>query len=81
VPTDDVDDDSAADSIESSGSCSHIPINFKLKIAREAYNSLSKEEKQKINNRREEEWKKMYRTIPEITSVEEREKKLLAHQK
>lgn len=78
MPTED--DDPATDSIDPSG-CSHIPINFKLKIAREVYNSLSKEERKKIDHRREEEWKKMHRSIPEITGVEERDKKLLEHQK
>jgi hypothetical protein len=75
------DDDPAADSIETPGPGSHIPIDFKLKIAREVYNSLSAEEKKQINDRREEEWKKTHRKIPEITSIEEREKKLLEHKK
>ena len=75
------DDDPVADSIETPSSGSHIPIDFKLKVAREIYNSLSPEEKKRINDRREEDRKKMYRTISEITSVEERDKKLLEHKK
>lgn len=61
------------------GPASHIPINFKLKIAKEIYNKLTDEEKKEINTRREDERKKLYRTIPEINDPEEREKKLLMH--
>ena len=75
------DEDPAADSIGSPGSGSHIPINFKLQVAREVYNSLSAAEKKDIDDRREEERKKMYRTILEIKSVKERDEKLLTHKK
>lgn len=74
------DDDPTADSIETPGSGSHIPIDFKLKIAKEVYNELSEEEKKQVDDRREDEWKKMYRLIPEITDAEEREEKLRVHQ-
>lgn len=60
---------------------SHIPINFKLKIAREVYGTLSPEEKELVEQRREEERKKLYRSIPEIGNAGERDKKLLTHQK
>jgi hypothetical protein len=72
-------DDPTADSIEMPGSGSHIPIDFKLKIAKEVYNSLSAEDKKVVDDRREDERKKMYRTIPEITDAEERRNKLLMH--
>ena len=72
-------DDPAADSLESPGAGSHIPINFRLKIAREAYNSLSAEEKRQVDDRREAERLKLYRKIPEIEDIEERDKKLALH--
>jgi len=74
------DDDPATDSIEPSNPCSHIPINFKLKIAKEAYSLLSAEEKKRVDDRREEERKKLYRGITEIGDGEERDRKLLSHQ-
>ena len=63
------------------GPGSHIPIAFKLKVAKEVYNKLSKEQKKAINDRREEERKKLYKSIPEIKDIEERNKKLRAHKK
>ena len=74
-------DDPPADSVKSSVAGSHIPIDFKLKIAKEVYNSLSLAEKDLIDQRREEERSKLYRPVLEITSAEERDKKLLTHQK
>ena len=58
---------------------SHIPIDFKLKIAREVYGTLSPEEKKRVDDRREEGRMKLYRTIPEIEDPIEREKKLELH--
>ena len=74
------DDDPTADSIETPGSGSHIPIDFKLKVAKEAYNELTPEQRKQVNTRREEERKKLYRPIPEITDIKERDRKLLLHQ-
>jgi len=73
------DDDPTADSIETPGSGSHIPIDFKLKVAKEAYNALSPEQRKQVDDRREKERKKLYRSIPEITDIEERDRKLLLH--
>lgn len=73
-------DDPAAGSIETLGPDSHIPIDFKLKIAKEAYEELTTEQKKQVTDRCDEEWKKLYRGIPEITDVEERRNKLLLHQ-
>ena len=42
---------------------SHIPINFKPKIAKEVYDLLTPEEKDLVEQRREEERKKLYRSI------------------
>ena len=75
------DDDPTADVIGTPGSGSHIPINFKIKIAKEQYNLLNQVQKKAIDDRREEEREKMYRSIPEIKDVEERDKKLLIHQR
>ena len=72
-------DDPTADSIETSSSESHIPIDFKLKVARLVYNELGSEEKKKVNDRREDERKKLYRLIPDIPDVEERSAKLRSH--
>ena len=75
------DDEPPVDSTRSPSPGSHIPIDFKLKIAKEVYNGLSSEEKALVETRREEERKKLYRSIPNITNTEERDKKLLMHQK
>ena len=72
-------DDPSPESV-ASGSDNHIPIHFKLKVAREEYNKLSSEEKKRVNDRRDEDRKKMYRSIPDIVDVEEREEKLSFHQ-
>ncbi|KAF9642118.1 hypothetical protein BDM02DRAFT_3193876 [Thelephora ganbajun] len=72
--------DPTADSIETPGSGSHIPIDFKLKVAKDIYNSLSVEEKKLVDDHREDERRKLYRSIPEITDIKERDRKLLMHQ-
>ena len=71
----------AAKSVVTAGLSSHIPIDFKLKVAKDVYNLLSPEERQKVDDRRDAERLKLYRTIPEITDTEERRKKLVEHQK
>ena len=58
-----------------------IPLTFKLKIAKELYDGLSSDEKKDIDCRREEDRKKMYHRIPEIDEVDERHKRLQAHQR
>ena len=61
-------------------STSHIPIDFKLKIAKEVYDSLSPDEKKLVDDRREEDRKKLYRPIQEIEDIEERDTKLASHE-
>ena len=76
----DDDEDPPEDSDETPGG-SHIPLDFKLKIAREMYDQLPTEEKAAIDRRREEDRKKMYRTIIQIGDKGEREAKLQVHQR
>jgi hypothetical protein len=75
------DDDPAADAIQSPASGSHIPINFKIKIAKEQYDLLTPAQKKHINDLREAELKKQYRPIPDISDETERVEKLLIHQR
>ena len=56
-----------------------IPLSFKLKIAKELYESLSSDEKQDIDRRREDDRRKMYRRIPDISEADERHKRLQVH--
>ena len=74
------DEDDPAASAEIT-SASQIPLDFKLKVAKDVYNSLTPAQKDQVNNRREEDRKKLYRSIPEIEDGGERNKKLLLHKK
>lgn len=74
------DEDPTANSIKTPGFSSHIPIDFKLRVTKEVYNMLDVEEKKKVDDRCEEEWKKLYWTVLEIQSAKERDGKLLMHQ-
>ena len=56
-----------------------IPIDFKLKIAKEVYESLGSEEKKAVDARREKDRKELYKLIPDIEDVEDRDKKLMLH--
>ncbi|KAF9777388.1 hypothetical protein BJ322DRAFT_1025784 [Thelephora terrestris] len=76
----DDDDDPPADSDEDTDAA-HIPLAFKLKIAREMYDQLPIEEKQAIDVRREEERNKLYRKIHQIEDDGERTAKLQLHKK
>lgn len=58
-----------------------IPLAFKLKVVKEAYDRLPQEEKKEVDRRREEDKKKMYRKIPEIEEDRDRIEKLRTHQK
>lgn len=60
---------------------SHIPIDFKVKIAKEVFSTLSSKEKKAIEKRRDEQWKRLYSTIPEIENIKERDEKLDLHHK
>ena len=73
-------DDPSPESIGAPDSGDHIPINFKLKVAKDAYNKLSPEEKKQVDERREEDRKKLYRSIQDIESINERDEKLILHQ-
>ena len=74
-------DDPAADQNDAPGSGSHIPIDFKLKVAREVYNSLSPEQRKLVDERREEDRDKVYRAVQEIKDIGEKNEKLTLHQK
>lgn len=73
-------DDPPAGLIKAADLGSHIPIAFKLKVAREEYDALSDEAKEQVDSRRERDQMRLYKTIPEITDVEERNDKLASHQ-
>ena len=60
---------------------SHIPLDFKLKVAKDVFNSLTPEQKKEVDDRREENRKKLYRPIADIEDERERVDKLLVHQK
>ncbi|KAF9784807.1 hypothetical protein BJ322DRAFT_1109516 [Thelephora terrestris] len=68
------------DSSAAATSGSSIPIDFKLKIAKEFYDALPPAEKKKVDDRRDEEWRKLYRPIRVIEDVRERDKKLAWHE-
>lgn len=72
------DDDDPPEDRDSSEE-SHIPLRFKLDVAKEMYNQLPAEEKKAIDVRREQDRRKLYRTIPEIGEEEERVAKLGIH--
>lgn len=73
-------DDPPAGLIGTQDPGSHIPIAFKLKIAKEEYDKLSDEARKLVDDRREEDASKLYKTIPEITDIGERSEKLTLHQ-
>jgi len=76
---DDEDDPPEVNGNPSVESC--IPLAFKLKIAKEVYDKLSPEKKDELNNWRDEEQKKLYRTLPNIEDNEERIAKLQLHKR
>jgi hypothetical protein len=61
-------------------SSSHVPIDFKIKVVTEVYNALPDDEKKKVDERRDEEWKRLYQPIRVIEHVGERDKKLASHE-
>ena len=74
-------DDEDPPSGGSDGTEGHIPLAFKLKVAREEYEKLSDEEKNEIDRRREDDKKKHGLKIPEIDNEDERIQKLRLHLK
>ena len=75
------DDEDPPEDADGPPGASHIPLPFKLKIAREMYDQLPADEKQAINARREEDRQKLYRTVPEIEEEKDRIAKLELHKK
>lgn len=73
-------EDPSPELVQTPESASHIPIDFKLKIAKDVYESLSPKEKKEIDDRREAERKQQYRSIADIKDIRERDKKLTLHQ-
>ena len=72
-------DDPSPELVATSGSASHIPIDFKLKVAKATYDALSPQEKKAIDDRRELERKQQYILIPQIADIEQRDTKLVSH--
>lgn len=66
---------------EADGTEACIPLAFKLKVARKEYEALSKEQKQEVDRRREEDKKKHGIKLSDITDKGERREKLLYHQR
>lgn len=75
------DDEDPPEDAEGSPEEACIPLSFKLKIARELYDQLTKEQKKMINDQREEDKKKMGRRVTDIDDDEERHLKLRVHQR
>ena len=57
-----------------------IPINFKLKVAKEVYEALPADEKREVEERREEDWKRRHRATRDIEDTRERDEKLALHE-
>ena len=57
-----------------------IPIDFKIKIAKEIYGALPADEKQKVLDRIEADHKKVHQPIRAISDITEKDKKLSAHE-
>ena len=79
-PPDAEEDGLTTESAEASTSNS-IPIDFKIKIAKEIYEALPADEKKKVLNRIEEDRKKMYQPVHAISDLAEKVKKLSVHEK
>jgi hypothetical protein len=75
------DDDDPSEDADGAPAEACIPLAFKLKIAKELFDGLTQEEKDEIDVRREEDWKKLYRKIPKIDDEGERIAKLMIHKK
>ena len=73
-------DDFTTESAEASTSNS-IPINFKIKIAKEIYEALPTDEKKKVLDRIREDHKKMYQPVRAISDLTEKNERLSAHEK
>lgn len=59
---------------------SNIPIDFRLKIAKEVYEALPPAERKQIDDRREREWRRIYQPICDIQDDAERDEKLALHE-
>ena len=58
-----------------------IPIDFKVKIAKEIYEALPPDKKRNVLNRIEDDHRKTYQPIRHISDPAEKDKKLSAHEK
>ena len=83
--SDDEDDEDEDDDDPPEDECtseeSSIPLAFKLKVAKEQYQKLTKEQKDEVDRRREEDRNKMYRKVTDIADDEERYQKLRIHER
>lgn len=75
------DEDDPPEDADTSSAGSHIPLSFKIKIAKEVFETLPAATKKEIDRRRTEEHEKLFRRIPEISDDKERAAKLQIHQK
>ena len=80
LPSDAEEDGLTTESAEASTS-NPIPIDFKVKIAKEVYEALPAEEKKKVLDRIEEDHEKAYQPVQRISDIAEKDKKLSAHEK
>ena len=58
-----------------------IPLPFKLKVVKEAYERLTAEQKKQIDRKREDDKRKMFCKIPDTQDNRERIEKLQTHQR
>ena len=80
-PPSDVEGDSSTTESAEAPTSKSIPINFKIKIAKETYEVLPTKEKKKVLDRIEEDHNKTYQPIRAISDLAEKDKKLSAHEK
>ena len=59
----------------------NIPLSFKLQVAKKIFEDLPQATKDAIDNRRNKDHEKLYRTIPEIDDDWERIVKLRSHKR
>lgn len=67
-------------SVTGAATTNSIPIDFKMKIAKEVYDALPPNEKKLVAQRIEENHKKMYKQVRFIEDVAERDRKLAIHE-
>ena len=75
------DDDDPSEDADGTSAEACIPLSFKLKIAKEIFDELTAMQKAEIDAWWEEDWKKLYLSIPELIDEEDRTAKLQTHQR